>query len=89
MTYTVYFDAKKCSGCFACSVACMDQNDINIEEKGSNALRRVHKMEDGVYPETSIRFISLACMHCEDSPCLMACPTGAICKDLGSNIIPM
>ena len=27
---TLYFDAKKCVGCYACAVACMDQNDIDL-----------------------------------------------------------
>lgn len=38
-------------------------------------------MEEGDYPLASIHYISTACMHCEDSPCVVGCPTGAITKD--------
>lgn len=89
MEHGIYFDVTKCCGCYACTIACMDQNDIEIEQEstGTNAFRRVFKNEKGVYPETSIQFISLSCMHCVDSPCIMACPTGAIRKDLESGAV--
>ena len=31
---TLCFDSKKCVGCYACTVACMDQNDIDIVGDG-------------------------------------------------------
>jgi len=80
MEKTIYLDVDRCSGCGACVVACMDQNDI-FPEKGQPAFRRIYQVEDGQYPDASIRYVSIACLHCEDSPCVIACPTGAIKKD--------
>lgn len=69
-----------CVGCGACVVACMDQNDIEID-KGPPALRRIYQFEEGRWPEASIQHLSAGCMHCEEAPCLVGCPTGAILKD--------
>jgi anaerobic dimethyl sulfoxide reductase subunit B (iron-sulfur subunit) len=80
MEKTIYIDLNRCSGCGACVVACLDQNDIEVGEK-SEAFRRIRRVENGEYPEVRLTYISMACMHCEDSPCLIGCPTGAIAKD--------
>jgi anaerobic dimethyl sulfoxide reductase subunit B (iron-sulfur subunit) len=80
MEKTIYLDIERCSGCGACAVACMDQNDI-FPEKGQLAFRRIYQVEDGEYPNASIGYVSMACLHCEDSPCIIGCPTGAITKD--------
>ncbi len=80
MEKTLYLDIDRCVGCGACAVACMDQNDI-YPEKGQLALRNIYQVEDGKYPHASIHYVAIACLHCEDSPCIIACPTGAITKD--------
>lgn len=80
MEKTIYFDLNLCIGCGACAVACMDQNDI-YPEKGQPAYRRIYQVESGQYPNATIQYVSTACLHCEDSPCIMGCPTGAITKD--------
>jgi Fe-S-cluster-containing dehydrogenase component len=58
----------------------MDQNDI-YPEKGQPAFRRIYRIEEGQFPDASIQYISAACMHCEDTPCVVGCPTGALTKD--------
>ena len=80
MDKTIYLDLELCVGCGACAVACMDQNDI-YPEKGQPAFRRIYRVEGGEFPDAGIQYISAACVHCEDSPCVIGCPTGAITKD--------
>ncbi|PKN62490.1 MAG: dimethylsulfoxide reductase [Deltaproteobacteria bacterium HGW-Deltaproteobacteria-15] len=78
------FDASRCSGCMACVVACMDQNDM--PEHGPS-FRRVTCFERGEYPEVRLLFLSMACQHCGDAPCVMVCPTGALSKSSGNGIV--
>ena len=80
MNKVIYLDIEFCVGCGACIVACMDQNDIS-PEKGQPAFRRIYRIEEGQFPDASIQYISAACMHCEDTPCVVGCPTGALTKD--------
>lgn len=71
------FNVTRCSGCMACVVACMDQNDL--PGKGPS-FRHVTRLEKGEFPTVKISFLSLSCQHCGDAPCMMVCPTGAIYK---------
>lgn len=77
MEKMILIDVDLCSGCGACAVACMDENDIDLG-KQDPPWRRIHQVESGQYPEVKIAYISAGCMHCQDSPCLMGCPTGAV-----------
>jgi anaerobic dimethyl sulfoxide reductase subunit B len=78
MQYGFSFDLSRCSGCMACVVACMDQNDL--PEDGLS-FRQVSKLEKGEYPSAQVHYVSLACFHCTDAPCLNVCPKGAIFRD--------
>lgn len=80
MKKSLYLDIELCVGCGACVVSCMDQNDI-FPEKGQPPFRRIYQIEEGEFPDLMIRYLSASCMHCEDSPCIIGCPTGAITKD--------
>lgn len=80
MDKTICLNMDLCTGCGACVVACMDQNDI-YPEKGQIPFRRIYRLEDGEFPEANIKYISIGCLHCEDSPCMIGCPTGAITRD--------
>jgi len=70
-------DVSRCSGCMACVVACQDQNDLPEDAK---SFRHVTRLEQGRFPDVSISFVSVACLHCGDAPCLMVCPTKALFK---------
>jgi len=83
MNKTILIDLELCVGCGACSVACMDQND-SFPERGDGSFRRIYQIEEGNFPESFIQYISASCMHCEDAPCLIGCPTGAIYRSGGS-----
>jgi molybdopterin-containing oxidoreductase family iron-sulfur binding subunit len=69
-------DLKRCIGCDACTVACRQENGTP-----SNILyARVYRQEIGTYPHTKRVFLPVLCNHCEDPPCLKACPSHAIYK---------
>jgi anaerobic dimethyl sulfoxide reductase subunit B (iron-sulfur subunit) len=76
--YAFSFDVSRCSGCFACVVACQDQNDFTAGE--AVAFRHVTKYEAGFYPEAKLAYLSLACQHCGDAPCIVVCPMRAISR---------
>lgn len=76
MGFVIDLDIAKCSACGACAVACMDQNDLDVDG-GEQAFRVVSVVEDGPRCE----YLSIACQHCEDAPCILACPCGCLLKD--------
>jgi len=69
-------DAARCTGCHACSIACKDRADLPDE---SDWLR-VKERETGTCPETTISFRIVHCFHCDEPPCVEACPPRAIAK---------
>ncbi len=67
-------DLRRCVGCHACSVACKTEHDVPL---GDFRMRvRYHERPDAA----TIAFVPMLCMHCEDAPCLEACPTEAIAR---------
>ena len=72
------FDLSRCSGCMACVVACMDQNDIPGD---GLSYRQLIKLERGQHPRARLAFVTLACFHCNDAPCMLVCPREAIFRD--------
>jgi len=73
-----YIDQTRCTGCFSCVIACKDWNDV---APGKTSWRRVVGIEQGKFPEVSVYFLSLSCLHCAKPVCAKACPAGAISKD--------
>ncbi len=86
MTKAILLDVKRCSGCQACVVACLDQNDL-FDRKRHAFWRQVFKDESVADAEVKITYLSIACMHCQETPCVMGCPTGAIYKNEETGVI--
>ncbi len=78
-----YFDQTRCIGCYTCSVACKDWNDIPI---GIN-WRKIKIKEDGIFPKLFLTYLSTACNHCINPPCVKACPVEAIIKRESDGIV--
>lgn len=70
-------DMDKCVACGACAVACMDQNDI-WPDRGDKPYRRIGTLEQ---KGAELKYLSLACMHCDDAQCISACPVRCLKKD--------
>lgn len=71
------FDENKCVGCHACSVACMNENGFQAPEKWRN----IHSSNPSHFPDIPLFYLSIACNHCEDAPCMKNCPANAYSRD--------
>ncbi|MEO0253933.1 MAG: 4Fe-4S dicluster domain-containing protein [candidate division WOR-3 bacterium] len=75
--YGLVIDLKKCCGCRSCVAACKIENMV---QKG-NYWNFVIEYEEGTYPNVRRIFIPMNCMHCDNPPCMKACPEKAIKKN--------
>lgn len=75
--YAMIIEPKKCIGCFACRVACQNNNELPLK----NQFIRFEDKEEGVYPNVKYTVYPLQCQHCQDAPCIKACPTTASHKN--------
>lgn len=71
----IKIDEKKCSGCLACLVTCLDYNYDHDQEDFISG--RIH--EKKVSSKSGlVSYKTRSCHHCPDAPCISACPTGAL-----------
>ena len=71
--YGMVIDLTRCTGCQTCVVTCQLHHDQPV----GIAWGRVDAQEWGTWPESGRAYLPHACMHCQDAPCVAACPTGA------------
>ncbi|MEN8041136.1 MAG: 4Fe-4S dicluster domain-containing protein [Actinomycetota bacterium] len=77
MAFDFRIDISRCIGCMACTIACVTANDL--DPSGSrNWVKFLEDDKDVTRGNTS--FAPYLCMHCDDAPCVTACPTGASFK---------
>ena len=69
-------DLFRCIGCHACTYACKAENNTGKAVFWT----WVYDYEQGKYPNVSRSFLPILCMHCEDAPCRIVCPSGATFK---------
>lgn len=73
MRYGMAIDTLKCVGCADCVVACQTENKVPI----GYCRDWITETVDGTYPLVEVELRSERCNHCENSPCVRCCPTGA------------
>ena len=77
MKLAMVIDLSRCFGCRACVAACKVENMV----QPGNYWNYVVEYEQGKFPNVTRIFVPMNCMHCEDPPCLKACPEKAIYKN--------
>lgn len=81
--YGLVIDLDRCFGCRSCVVACENENFV----QPGNYWNFVVEYERGKYPAVERTYVPMNCMHCEDPPCVPACPVNAISKNDGGVVL--
>ncbi len=71
-------DKRKCVGCLACVIACIDQH--YPETNASAVSGRIHEK---VFSEQTgmCCYMTRSCLHCAEPKCVEVCPNQALTKD--------
>jgi len=80
--YGWFVDTRRCFGCHACEVSCKSENDVPL----GHYIRQTIYRDIGEFPEVARVFLPMSCQHCEDAPCIKACPCGALHKESGGTV---
>lgn len=75
--FAMTIDLQKCVGCAACSISCKNENNT---PDGINWSYHTTETK-GIFPNVNYEYVPTLCNHCEDAPCVKACPTQAMYKD--------
>lgn len=83
MRLGMLIDTARCIGCDTCAVACKTENNLP-DGVWWNRVWTVGGAErdtpGGTFPNNFLSFLTVACQHCDNPPCVPVCPTGATYK---------
>ncbi|MGC8794374.1 MAG: 4Fe-4S dicluster domain-containing protein, partial [Bryobacteraceae bacterium] len=72
--YAMVTDLTRCVGCQACTAACNSEWDVPA---GYARTRVLPTGTVGTFPNLRAAFYVAQCNHCDNPPCVEACPSGA------------
>jgi molybdopterin-containing oxidoreductase family iron-sulfur binding subunit len=74
--YAMVIDMHKCVGCGACNFGCKIENNVGDDLTWA----KVETLTKGTFPKVTFEHITTLCNHCNNAPCVKACPTKAMHK---------
>jgi Fe-S-cluster-containing dehydrogenase component len=75
--YALLFDIRRCIGCYACEIACKQENDLPV---GPRLIRVITIGPRMVGEKLSMDYVPVACIQCGKPDCMDVCPKKAITK---------
>ena len=82
MQYAIVTECNRCVKCYACAIACKNENSVPLGSHWTKILRvGPNPINEGdTFPDTEMYYLPLKCQHCANPSCVHACPTGASMK---------
>ena len=83
-------DLKRCMGCQTCALGCKMQNNVPMGTLWNRILTDGGEDVDsarGEFPNQQKSWMPLACLHCENAPCVKVCPVGATYRDNDGRVL--
>jgi tetrathionate reductase subunit B len=78
-------DVGICNGCYCCQISCKDEhvgNDWSPIAKPQpdtgQFWMKLNEYIRGTVPKVKMHYIPVPCMHCDEAPCIPACPTEGV-----------
>ena len=74
--YGLVIDLERCIGCYSCTVACKAESNIEHDSWIRLEMRDGQPLDTalGQFPRLTMCYLPLPCMHCQNPPCIDACP---------------
>ena len=73
-------DLRKCIGCQACTVACINENDVPEGSFRTIVSTYAVKQNEQAGQPAGTYVLPRLCNHCDEPPCVPVCPVGATFK---------